>query len=73
MELADITPVFKKQDPTNKKNYMPISILSNLSKVSERCLYSQLSIFVFWLIRYFQNTNADLEKVLMLSIVYLIY
>ena len=36
MKLADITPVFKKEDRINKENYRPISILSNLSKVFER-------------------------------------
>ena len=45
MKLADITPVFKKEDRTKKENYRPISILSNLSKVFERCLYNQLSVF----------------------------
>ena len=42
MKLAD---VFKKDDGTNKANYRPINILSNLSKVFERCLYNQLSVF----------------------------
>ena len=48
MKLSDVTPVFKKEYRTNKKNYRPItaiSILSNLSKVLERCLYNQLFVF----------------------------
>ena len=45
LKLTDLTPVFKKEDRTNKENYRPISILSNLSKVFERCLYNQLSVF----------------------------
>ena len=45
MKLADITPVFKKGNRTKKENYRPISILSNLSKVFERCLYNRLSVF----------------------------
>ena len=44
MKLADVTPVFKNEDQTKKENYRPISILSNLSKVFERCLYNQLSV-----------------------------
>ena len=28
MELADITPVFKKKDTLKKENYRPVSILS---------------------------------------------
>ena len=49
MKLSDVTPVFKKEYRTNKKNYRPItaiSILSNLSKVFERCLYNQLFVFL---------------------------
>ena len=45
MKLADLTPVFKKEDRTNKDNYRQITILSNLLKVFERCLYNQLSVF----------------------------
>ena len=45
MKLANITPVFKKDDRTDKSNYRPISILPNLSKVFEKCIYNQLSIF----------------------------
>ena len=36
LKYADITPCFKKDDPTNKENYRPISILPTLSKVFER-------------------------------------
>ena len=45
MKLADVTPVFKKEDRTKKENYRPISIMSNLPKVFERCLHNQLSVF----------------------------
>ena len=45
MKLANITPVFKTDDRTDKSNYRPISILPNLSKVFEKCIYNQLSIF----------------------------
>ena len=36
---ANITPVFKKEDPTLSSNYRPISLLSVLSKVLERCVH----------------------------------
>ena len=39
MKSANITPVFKKNDRTDKSNYRPVSILPNLSKVFERCIY----------------------------------
>ena len=45
MKSANITPVFKKNDRTDKSNYRPVSILSNLSKVFERCIYKQLSVY----------------------------
>ena len=35
-------PVFKKDYRTDKKNYRPISILPNISKISERCINKQL-------------------------------
>ena len=35
-------PVFKKDSRTDKKNFRPISILPNVSKIYERCLHKQL-------------------------------
>ena len=43
MILADITPVYKKGNRAVKENIRPVSILSNLSKVFEKCLYKQIS------------------------------
>ena len=45
MKLANITSGFKKDDRTDKNNYRPISILPNLSKIFEKCIYNQLSVF----------------------------
>ena len=42
LKEADIVPVHKKK---SKGNYRPISILPNISKVYERCLYDQMSEF----------------------------
>ena len=44
MKLANITPVFKKDDRTDKSSYRAISILPNLSKIFEKCVYNQLSV-----------------------------
>ena len=46
MKLADISPIFKKDDKTEKENYRPISILSPLSKVFERLLCNQILSFM---------------------------
>ena len=42
LKKADIKPVYKKEDPFDKTNYRPISILPVLSKPFERCLYDQI-------------------------------
>ena len=45
LKEADIVPVHKKKSKLSKENYRPISILPNISKVYERCLYDQMSNF----------------------------
>ena len=37
--ISNIAPVYKKKDPTHKKNYRPVSISPLLSKVLEKVLY----------------------------------
>ena len=37
---ANVTPVFKKDDPTLAENYRPISLLCMVSKVLERCVFN---------------------------------
>ena len=44
-KTADVIPIFKKGDRVDKDNYRPVSILSNLSKIYERCIYSQMADF----------------------------
>ena len=52
-KLANITVVFKKDDPTLSANYRPISLLSTVSKVLERCVlnrcYNHLSVPLYHL------------------------
>ena len=43
LKEANITPIFKKDDPLDKSNYRPVSILPLISKVYERLIYNQLS------------------------------
>ena len=42
MKYADVTPIHKKNDKTDKENYRPISILPNTSKVYETLMYNQI-------------------------------
>ena len=42
LKLADVTFVFKKGNPTSVKNYRPISVLPNVSKVLERIMLKQI-------------------------------
>ena len=39
---ADIIPVHKKKEKSDKTNYRPVSILPNLSKIYEKLIYNQL-------------------------------
>ena len=42
LKLADITPVFKKEDKNLAKNYRPVSVLPTLSKVFEKIMRKQV-------------------------------
>ena len=41
-KVHKIIPIFKSGDPTSVKNYRPISLLSNTSKVLERIIYNKM-------------------------------
>ena len=43
---ANITPVFKKGDRNSKDNYRSVSMLPNLSKIFEQCIFCQLYSFM---------------------------
>ena len=46
LKQANVSPIFKKDDPLHKENYRPVSILPLLSKVYEKLLYNRLSDYV---------------------------
>ena len=46
LKLSDITPVFKKLDPSDKANYRPVSILPFVSKVFEKIMFDQLYEYI---------------------------
>ena len=45
LKKADIKPIYKKKSRTEKSNYRPVSILPNISKIYEKCIYEQLEKF----------------------------
>ena len=40
-----VTPVYRKNSKNSKDKYRPVSILSNVSKIYERCIYDQIQLF----------------------------
>ena len=42
LKLANITPAFKKKDPTLVENYRPVALLDPVSKMFERIIQKQL-------------------------------
>ena len=45
LKIADITSLFKKEDPLNKTNYRPMTILPTVSKIFEEISFNQLQRF----------------------------
>ena len=43
LKAADITPIFKKEDPLNKESCRPVSMLLTISKIFERVVFDQLT------------------------------
>ena len=43
LKLANTTPIYKKGSKNSKENYRPVSILPNISKIYERCLFKPIS------------------------------
>ncbi len=46
LKCANVSPLHKKDDNTNKENYRPISILPSLSKIFERIMFQQMTSYV---------------------------
>ena len=46
LKNANVTPVHKKDDPTDKTNVRPVSVLPLLSKVFEQIIYNQLGKYM---------------------------
>ena len=61
LKYADVRSAFEKDDNTDKKNYRPISILPNLSKVYKKLMYARRYPFF---IKSFRKCNVVFVKVL---------
>ena len=46
LKLADVSPVFKKDDGLNKENYRSVSILPYMSNFLGRAFYKQIDRFI---------------------------
>ena len=55
LKLANITPVYKKGSKNSKENCRPVSILTNISKIYERCLFKPI-------FNYFENVFSKFQR-----------
>ena len=46
LKYANITPIHKKDDATDKSNYRPVSVLPVVSKIFERVLHRQIGTYM---------------------------
>ena len=46
LKLADVTPVFKNDDPFDKKNYRAVSVLPTISKIYEKLMQRQINDYI---------------------------
>ena len=68
LELADITPILKKEDSLNKENYGHVSILPRLSKVFEKQIDSFMkNNFSFYLCGFRKNHNGQYSLLKMIE------
>ena len=52
---ASLTPVFKKGDRNSKDNYRPVSLLPDMFKIFDRCMFRQLCSFMFEFLPKYQS------------------
>ena len=45
LKLAEVIPVFKKEDELKKENYRPVSVLFHATKIFERIVFNQINLF----------------------------
>ena len=72
LKLADVSPIFKKEDRFKRENYRPVSILPHMLKVFERILYKQIDTFMTtkfppYLCGFRKNHNAQYSLLKMIE------
>ena len=77
-KIHKIIPVFKSGDPTQVKNYRPISLLWKISKVLERIIYNKLIDHVSCQINpaqfgFMQNRSTTQQLLIFLSNVFIVH
>ena len=45
LELAEMAPMFKKEDEQSKENYRPGSIFSHASQIFDRIVLNEMNLF----------------------------
>ena len=45
LKEAEVVPLFKKNNPLDKCNYRPVSVLPTISKCYERAIFEQTDLF----------------------------
>ena len=59
LNVADVTPIFKKGSKNSKDNYRPISFLESVLKLFENMMYKQAAIFT---VKYFSKFQCNFRK-----------
>ena len=55
-KLANVVPVYKKENKEHVENYRPVSLLSVVSKVMERCVFNANKYAVLSIISPYQHS-----------------
>lgn len=45
-KLTDIVPLYKTDNPLDKENYRPVSLLSHVSKIFQNVIYTWMETFI---------------------------
>lgn len=69
MKISKFVPIFKKGDHLERSNYRPISLLTTLSKILEKLIYTQRLIFSH-IVEFWLTLSLDFERNILLVMLY---